>query len=138
MAGCPHHPDGYLDEEGVLMVLTVIRRTAAASVLAAGAVAGVLPGAPADAASCPIGAACVWSGPAETGAMATLPGGFGCRTASALGLPSVQSAVNNAVEQTILLYADSRCSTPASPAFVVRQVDQVTPPALSVRIRPLP
>lgn len=121
------------------MLLTVVRRLSAAAVLATGAVVVVLPGQPAGAAtSCPIGAACVYSGPAETGAMATLGGGFGCKAVSTLGLPSVRSAVNNAVEQAILLYSDTRCGTPASPPFVTRQVDQVTPAALSVRIRPLP
>jgi Peptidase inhibitor family I36 len=109
---------------------------AAAALLALGAAATA--GAAGAAASCPIGGACLYSGANETGTQVQLGGGFACHSAASLGLPAVRSAVNNAVERTILLYVDASCRTPASPAFVVRQVDDINPPALSVRIRPLP
>ncbi len=117
------------------------RGLAAAAVLVAAAVGGAAPAGaaqPGAAAGCPIGGACVYSGPSETGTQVELPGGFGCRSAASLGLPQVRSAVNRGAEQTILLYLDSTCRTPASPAFVTRQVDNIDPAALSVRIRPLP
>jgi Peptidase inhibitor family I36 len=120
----------------------MLRRTpvlllAAAGLTSAGLAAAAVP-AGAAGAGCPVGASCVYSGPDQGGTVAVLPGGFGCRTAASLGLPSVRSAVNNVAEQTILLYADANCRTAASPGFVTREVDDVNPPALSVRIRPLP
>jgi hypothetical protein len=108
----------------------------AAAVVAAAVVGGT--GQAGAAAACPISGACVYSGTAETGTQAVLPGGFGCRSAASLGLPAVRSAVNRGAEQAILLYLDSACRTPATPAFVTRQVDDIDPAALSVRIRPLP
>jgi hypothetical protein len=96
------------------------------------------PGLLGAAAACPINGACVYSDAAETGTMAQLSGGFGCHSAASLGLPAVRSAVNNAVEQAITLFLDGSCRTPANPAFVIRQVDDINPPALGVRIRPLP
>jgi hypothetical protein len=120
----------------------VLAATARRSVVLVALAAVTLPALPASAAtaatSCPIGAACVYSGPDQTGTVAQLPGGFGCRTAAELGLPAVRSAVNNAVEQAIVLFTDTSCRVPATPGFVVREVDDITPPAQSVRIRPLP
>jgi hypothetical protein len=115
----------------VLRCLAVV-----ATVLGLAVAAGTAPAGAAT--SCPIGGACLYAGPNETGATAQLGGGFGCHSAASLGLPSIRSAVNNAVEQTILLYLDTGCHTPATPSFVVRQVDDINPPALSARIRPLP
>jgi Peptidase inhibitor family I36 len=117
----------------------VSTRTVAALLFAAAALTvGPLPANASTAAGCPVGAACVYSGPDQTGVVAQLPGGFGCRTAASLGLPSVRSAVNRVAEQTIVLFTDTGCRTAASPGVVVREVDDVSPPALSVRIRPLP
>jgi Peptidase inhibitor family I36 len=114
------------------------RRTTALLIGLSGLVLAPLPAGAAATATCPIGAACVYSGPDQTGTAAQLPGGFGCRTAASLGLPAVRSAVNNGSEQTILLFTDTGCRTAANPGFVVREVDDIDPPALSVRIRPLP
>jgi hypothetical protein len=114
-------------------------RGLAVAVAAGGAVLGAAASTPAGAAStCPISGACVYSGPNETGTQVQLPGGFGCHSAASLGLASVRSAVNRGAEQTILLFTDSACRTAANPAFVTRQVDNIDPAALSVRIRPLP
>jgi hypothetical protein len=117
----------------------MFRRIPVLLLAVAGLTAAAVPASAATAAAgCPIGASCVYSGPDQTGTVGQLPGGFGCRTAASLGLPSVRSAVNNVAEQTILLFADANCRTAASPSFVTREVDDVNPPALSVRLRPLP
>jgi hypothetical protein len=123
------------------MFAAIARRVAVLLVVVAGLTVGSLPMTTATAsavAGCPINVACVYSGPNQTGAVAELPGGFGCRSAAALGLPAVRSAVNNPVEQAIILFADANCQTATNPSFVLREVDDISPPALSVRIRPLP
>ena len=88
---------------------------------------------------CPAGAACLYAGESETGAMGEYPG-RSCQATAGLGVPEVRSAVNNRIPGgvVLVLFQDTACTRPATPEFVTLRVDAVAPPARSVHILLVP